>query len=232
MRVLVIDDDQALLASLRTGLECRGHEVICARNGVEGLCQANQCAPDVVVLDVIMPRLDGWETCRRIRERSDVPILFLSAGDAEADVVRGLDCGADGYMIKPFGLPELDARLEALVRRGRANAPGLPPILRYDDGTLCIDLRANAVYKRGERVSLAPREAKLLGCLVRNAGRVVPHEALLADVWGPGYEREISYLSLYVCYLRQKLEDDPRNPRYIHTRHGIGYCFSGPNSDR
>lgn len=230
MRVLVIDDEPDLRDALTVSLQYDGYEVICAKNGAEGLRMASQCQPDIIVLDVLMPRLDGWETCQRLRETSDVPILFLSRLGGEEDVVRGLDCGGDDYLAKPYGLRELPARLEALLRRTRVGIGDSFPQLRYDDGVLTVDLRESVVRKRGQQISLSPKEWQLLACLVKRAGHVVSHRELLLEVWGPEYEAETSYLSLYVWYLRQKLEDDPRNPQYIHTRHRIGYCFSGVDS--
>lgn len=223
MRVLVIDDDAALLHVLKTSLEQEGYSVSCALNGTEGLSVAYECQPDVIILDVMMPHLSGWTTCRRLRDLSDVPILFLSARDAESDIVAGLNAGADDYMIKPFSLAELKARIEAILRRSD-NRVVVHPLV-YDDGSLYIDLVDNTVRKRGQDVALSPKEAHLLACLVRNAGQVVIHEQLLREVWGPGYENELAYLTLYIRYLRLKLEDDPSHPRYIMTRFRVGYYF-------
>lgn len=187
--------------------------------------------PDVVILDVVMPRLNGYETCLRLRGFYDAPIIFLSGSGTERDIIRGLNYGADDYLVKPFSLGELKARLSAILRRadGQSNLAGPTT---FDDGTLYINLQTRCVRKQGKVISLAPKEFRLLAHLVRREGAVVPHSELLYQVWGPGSEEEYSYLSLYVRYLRRKLEDDPSNPQYIRTRFRVGYYFCGPSDYR
>jgi len=225
-KVLIIDDDVTLTTVIQLRLEQEGYEVIIANSGVEGLRQAYDAHPDLVILDIMMPGLDGWETCQRLREISDVPIIMLTAKDGEMDMVRGLELGADGYISKPFSTKELLARIQALLRRTRLpSSPTRPAV--YTDGDLVVDFAKHRVTVRGKRVNLTPTEFRLLSCLVRNAGRVIPHEALLAQVWGPEYIGEIQYLKLYIRYLRQKIEEDPSKPQYILTEWGIGYYFRG-----
>jgi len=223
-KLLIIDDDQNLLHVLKLSLEQEGYQVICTSEGQEALYLVRTYMPDVVVLDIMMPSIDGWEVCRRLRTISDVPIIFLSARGHEEDIVKGLDGGADDYLVKPFSLAELKARLEAVLRR--ATSPQEEELHYYEDGVLCIDLDAHAVYKRGQPISLSPKEFQLLACLLRHRGEVVPHATLLYEVWGPEYIQETQYLSLYIRYLRKKLEDDPSNPRYILTRVRVGYYFN------
>jgi len=223
-KVLVIDDDVALTRVIQLGLEQEGYEVIVADSGIEGLRQAYDAHPDLVILDVMMPGLDGWKTCQRLREISDVPIIMLTAKDGEVDVIKGLELGADDYITKPFSTEELVARMRALLRRARLpSSPHRPTV--YTDGELVVDFSKHRVMVRGKRVNLTPTEFRLLSCLVRNAGRVIPHETLLAQVWGPEYIGEIQYLKLYIRYLRQKIEKDPSKPQYILTEWGIGYYF-------
>lgn len=222
LKILIIDDNRDLLHVLQMSLEKEGHRVACATSGDEALSMAYAGQPDVVILDVMMPTMDGWEICRRLRDRSAVPILFLSARREEADIVRGLNRGADDYLTKPFSLAELKARVEAIARRAIVSSPS-PPI--YDDGLLYIDLESQIVRKRGTVVILSRKEFRLLACLVQSPGQVISHADLLRVVWGPGYERGTGHLALYIHYLRQKIEEDPSNPRYIRTRFRVGYYF-------
>jgi two-component system KDP operon response regulator KdpE len=206
-------------------LEREGYEVIQAANGKEGLRHLARSQPDLVLLDIMMPEVNGWETCRRIREISNVPIIMLTARSQEMDIVRGLKMGADDYVTKPFDLSELRARIRALLRRSREMRPETtaPPVL--DDGWLRIDLNKREVTVNRKLVDLTPTEFRLLSALVQKAGCVLPHRQLLRQVWGPEYGDEIHYLKLYIRYLRQKLEKDPSNPRYLLTEWGVGYRF-------
>jgi len=224
--ILVIDDDTGLLRLLQLGLEREGFSVITASGGKEGLRQAYQSRPDLVILDVMMPDMDGWTTCQRLREISNTPIIMLTARGGEKDVLRGLVLGADDYVAKPCSFDELKARIRALLRRAKAPVK-LAWRTVYDDGRLVVDLSTGAVSLNGSIVNLTPTESRLLMCLVSQAGHVVPHEELLARVWGPEYSGEVGYLSVYVHYLRDKIEDDPGSPRYVRTRWGIGYYFAG-----
>ncbi len=224
--ILVIDDDTGLLRLLQLGLEREGFSVITASGGKEGLRQAYQSRPDLVVLDVMMPDIDGWTTCQRLREMSDTPIIMLTARGGEKDVLRGLVLGADDYVAKPCNFDELKARIHALLRRAKTPAN---PAWRtaYDDGKLAVDLSNGTVSLNGSTVHLTPTESRLLMCLMSQAGQVISHKELLTRVWGPEYSDEVGYLSVYVHYLREKIEDDPANPQYVRTRWGMGYYFAG-----
>lgn len=224
--ILVIDDDTGLLRLLQLGLEREGFSVITASGGKEGLRQAYQSRPDLVVLDVMMPDIDGWTTCQRLREMSDTPIIMLTARGGEKDILRGLVLGADDYVAKPCNFDELKARIHALLRRAKTPAN---PAWRtaYDDGKLAVDLSNGTVSLNGSTVHLTPTESRLLMCLMSQAGQVISHKELLTRVWGPEYSDEVGYLSVYVHYLREKIEDDPANPQYVRTRWGMGYYFAG-----
>ena len=221
--ILIIDDDAALAKIVQINLEREGYKTVVASSGVEGLQKAYSNQPNLVILDIMMPGMDGWVTCRRLREISDVPIIMLTARGMEADVVKGLELGADDYIVKPFGTKVLLARIHALLRRTDASATKKPPI--YSDGELTVDFVKRVVMVRSERVDLTPTEFKLLSNFVQNEGRVLPHSYLLTQVWGPEYVDEVNYLKLYVRYLRQKIEKDPSNPDYILTEWGVGYRF-------
>ncbi len=222
-RILLVDDNEQLLHVLRSSLEQEGYQVAVATDGERALVCAAAWRPDVIVLDAVMPNMDGWTACERLRALCDAPIIFLSALSADADVVRGLVLGAEDYLAKPFSLAVLKARIDTQLRR-RERDERSPAI--YHDDVLDIDLERQRVLKRGRPVSLSAKELQLLGCLVRNRDTVVSHDALLAEVWGEGYAGERAYLAIYVRYLRQKLEDDPANPTYIRTRYRKGYVFS------
>lgn len=225
-KILTIDDSPQLIEMLRLCLEKQGYEVIAAYSGSEGLRQFQENHPDLVILDIMMPDMNGWETCRSLREMSpSVPILILTVLKEKANIVRGLSLGADDFLAKPFRPGELVARIQALLRRSNmAKASSDPPSF-YDDGEIKIDLERQQVCLRGRLIDLSPTEFRLLACLVRNAGRVVPHKTLLTRVWGPEYADEIHYVKLYIRYLRQKLEDCPKRPKYVLTEWGVGYRF-------
>jgi two-component system KDP operon response regulator KdpE len=228
-KVLAIDDNPQVIEMLRLCLERQDYEVIAAYNGSEGLRKFRENHPDLVILDIMMPDMDGWEICRSLREMSpNVPILILTVLKEKANVVRGLALGADGFVAKPFRPGELVARIQAILRRvnmmeASSNRPSF-----YDDGNLAIDLERQQVYLRGQPVNLSPIEFRLLACLVRHAGRVVPHKTLLIRVWGPEYADETHYVKLYIRYLRQKIEECPKQPKYVLTEWGVGYRFQGP----
>lgn len=225
-KVLVIDDDSGLLTLLRLGLERDGFQVITAQSGKEGLRRAYETRPDVIVLDVMMPEMDGWLTCQRLRSMCDTPIIMLTAKTAQADVLKGLSLGADDYLTKPCSFDELKARIRTVLRRaGTSSRSDWRAI--YDDDTLRIDLKDGTVTRRGEAIHLTPIESRLLMYLVSQQGRIVPHRELLISVWGPEYAEEVSYLSVYIRYLRRKIEDDPSHPHYIRTRWRMGYYFAG-----
>ncbi|HEY75248.1 MAG TPA: response regulator transcription factor [Thermoflexia bacterium] len=224
--VLVIDDDPQLLGLLRLTLEREGFRVVTAESGEEGLRRAYEARPDAIVLDIMMPEMDGWAVCRRLRDVCDVPILILSARTETESVIRGFSLGADDYLSKPCSLEELVFRIRAILRRARTDTKETWQEV-YDDGTLYIDLANGRIEREGTPIHLTPTEQRLLTYLVRQEGRVVPHRELLTNVWGPEYAEEVGYLSVYIRYLRRKIEADPSAPRYIRTRWGIGYYFAG-----
>ncbi len=222
--VLVVDDEPRIIRFVRINLEMEGFRVIEAADGLEALTQVREKMPDMVLLDVMMPEMDGFETLRMIREVSSVPVIMLTVRSAEEDKVKGLDLGADDYVTKPFSPRELVSRVRAVLRRFQAVSPAEASVLDIDD-YLSIDFNTAEVIVQGERVKLRPTELRLLRHLVENAGWTVPHATLLSRVWGYEYKDEISYLRLYVNYLRKKIEPDPSNPRYILTERGMGYRF-------
>jgi DNA-binding response OmpR family regulator len=221
-KILVIDDDQDLLEMVKLAFEKEGFTVLTSTNGSEGLATAFQYHPDLVLLDVMMPKVDGWETCRRLRELSHVPILILSAKTAESDVVKGLGLGADDYVCKPFSVSELVARVRACLRRAGA-PPRAAKSTVLESGPLTIDVARRRVTVRGEPVELTPTEFRLLCYLARHRGQVVGHRRLLREVWGLEYGDELDYLRLYISYLRRKIERSPAEPEIIKTAWGAGY---------
>lgn len=222
-RILVVDDEPRMIGFIRMNLELEGHQVIEAHNGMEALEMIRTQLPDVVLLDVMMPDLDGFETLRMLREFSEIPVIMLTAKGDENDKVYGLELGADDYVTKPFGPRELSSRIKAVLRRWKTPEPK-EAILKIDD-RLSVDFNQREVIVNGERVKLRPTEYRLLYHLIENAGWTVPHEQLLAKVWGYEYRDEAHYVRLYVNYLRDKIEEDPSNPRYILTERGVGYRF-------
>jgi len=228
--VLIIDDDTLLCEALRLMLSKMDFKVEVANDAITGLRKAYAFKPDVILLDIMMPSMDGWQTCQRFREMSDVPIIMLTALDSQENVVKGLDLGADDYIVKPVVANELAARIRAVLRRtsrstamGHSNGNGREPIFKQD--SLVIDFDKYEVMVDDERVDLTPTEFKLLSVLARYKGRVLPHEFLLTEVWGPEYVGEIDYLRLYISYLRRKLEKNKSKPGLIHNEWGIGYRF-------
>lgn len=223
-RILVAEDQAALRASISRNLRARGFEVIEAANGMEALALWDSEQPQLLILDVMMPRMDGLEVCRRVREHSIVPIIVLTAIDSESDRVAAFDIGADDYLCKPFSVEELLARVRAVLRRAdwHAHKPD-QGVRRY--GELEIDLEGHTVLRRGATVPLTPTEFALLAQLVANPNKAVPHQTLLQRVWGSEYGSEAEYLRVYIGRLRRKLEADPSNPRYLLTEPGIGYRF-------
>lgn len=223
-KVLIVDDDHKLVEAIELYFSRVGYDVITAADGLQGMQQMYSQRPDLIILDVMMPKMDGWETCRRIREISDVPVIMLTARGQESDRVMGLKLGADDYVAKPFSLKELEARVEAVLRRTRLPPPDKGRIL-YADDELVIDSDRLEVSKGGERVQLTATEQRLLFYLAENAGRVLTNEQILKAVWGPEYVDEADYVKLYVWRLRKKIEKDPRQPEYILTERGLGYRF-------
>jgi two-component system KDP operon response regulator KdpE len=224
-RILVVDDEPRIIGFIRMNLELEGHQVVEAHSGLEALEAVRTKLPDIVLLDVMMPELDGFETLRMLREFSNIPVIMLTAKGEENDRVYGLELGADDYITKPFGPRELSSRIKAVLRR--ANMPSTSPeeaILKIDD-RLSVDFNRREVIVNGESIKLRPTEYRLLYHLIENAGWTVPHDQLLAKVWGYEYRDEAHYVRLYVNYLREKIEEDPAHPRYILTERGVGYRF-------
>jgi len=222
--ILVVDDEPRMTRFIRMNLELEGYRVVEAHNGLDALEKARTDLPDLVILDVMMPELDGFDTLEMLREVSNVPVIMLTVRSDEEDKVRGLELGADDYVTKPFGARELASRIRAVLRRTQGAVTPEEAILQIDD-RLSIDYNSREVIVEGKRIKLRPTEFRMLYHLIENAGWVVPHETLLAKVWGYEYREEIQYLRLYVTYLRQKIEPDPSHPRYILTERGVGYRF-------
>ncbi len=220
--ILVVDDDQTLLELLAGHLEANGYHPLTAPDGHSGLHQAVTSKPDLVVLDVMMPGMDGWEVCRRLRSQGNVPIIMLTAKGEEIDKLRGFRLGVDDYVTKPFSFAELTARVGAVLARARA-APAVAS--RLTSGDLTIDFQQRRVTVAGHGVDLTPTEYHLLETLARHAHRTVPTEQLLAEVWGPAYAGEIEHVKHFVWALRKKLEADHGNPVHILTERSFGYRF-------
>jgi two-component system KDP operon response regulator KdpE len=223
--ILVAEDEAALRDFVCRNLRARGFTVLEAANGLEAMALWAGETPDLLILDVMMPRMDGLEVCRRVRERSTVPIVVLTALDEEQDKVAAFDQGADDYLTKPFGVGELLARVQAVLRRSVwSQQPPAPSAQRF--GELEVDLEAHIVRVRGAEVKLTPTEFALLAHLVSNPGRVLTHRMLLQRVWGDAYGDEPEYLRVYMGRLRRKLEADPASPRHLLTEPGVGYRFA------
>lgn len=222
--VLVVDDEKPLRDFVRRNLEVRNFNVITAANGLEALAIFTTHNVDLVILDVMMPRMDGLETIRRIRQSSLVPVIVLSALGEESDKIRALNLGADDYLTKPFGVGELLARVQAVLRRARWAEPPTRQG-RLVRGEIVADLERHEVTVRGELIELTPTEFNLLIYLMEHAGKVLPHQTILQHVWGPEYGPESEYLRVYIGRLRQKIETDPANPSYLLTERGVGYSF-------
>lgn len=223
-KILIIDDDETTVELLSILLERKGFEVIKALRAEDGLRKAYRNHPDLILLDIMMPNMDGWEVCRRLRELSDVPIIFLTARSEVRDVVKGLETGADDYIVKPYDNDELVARIRTHLRR--APSPSISEELVFDGGNFRINFLNREVRVRDKLVHLTPKEFKLLGVLVRNAGRVISRTDLVKEAWGPEYADATDSLKLYIHYLRQKVEVDAQHPMYILTSRGVGYRFA------
>jgi DNA-binding response OmpR family regulator len=223
--ILVIDDDVILLSLIDHIFSKAGWQVYTTVDGLKGLKQLQLHQPDLVILDIMMPGMDGWETCSRIRQFSQMPIMMLTALDHESHIIRGLrESGADDYLIKPFNANILVARAEALLRRAALPAMTKQPTA-YNDGYLAIDLVTHQVSVRGDPVKLTTTEYRLLAYLLQHANRVLSFNHILGNVWGPEYQSSMDYVHVYVSRLRQKLEQDLKAPQYLQTVHGVGYRF-------
>ncbi|RAQ98433.1 DNA-binding response regulator [Thermogemmatispora tikiterensis] len=228
--ILCVDDDPHLLRLVSRNLELEGYAVLTASDGEQALAVFKEQQPDLILLDVMMPRLDGFSVCQRVREYSGVPIILLTARGQDQDKVRGLDLGADDYLTKPFSIEELLARVRAVLRRAQFSSgervSGLRSIITVGD--LTIDDTRHLVTRAGHEIALTPTEYRLLAYLAQHAGRVVTQDLLLERVWGAEYVGESHMLQVNINRLRRKLEDDPAHPRYIRTKVGVGYMLVAP----
>ena len=226
--VLVVDDETSLRNFVRRNLEARGYKVFTAANGLEALGIFNNETIEMVIMDVMMPSMDGLETIRRIRQISTVPVIVLSALGEEHDKIQALNLGADDYLTKPFGVGELLARVKAVQRRSHwVSAENRLEHEQIVRGEIVVDLQGHRIMVRGEKVEFTPTEYNLLVFLMENAGRSLTHEAILRRIWGIEYGHEAEYLRVYIGRIRQKVELDPANPQYIKTAFGYGYYFKG-----
>jgi two-component system KDP operon response regulator KdpE len=225
--VLVVDDEKALRDFVRRNLEIRGFHVLSAANGLEGLALFQNNSVDLVVLDLMMPHMDGLEMVRRVREHSLVPVIILSALGEEEDKVRALNMGADDYLTKPFGVDELLSRIRAVLRRARWAQGDPVENGLIIGGDIVVDRERRKVTRAGVPVELTPTEFELLAYLIENTGKALPHKTILQHVWGPEYGHEAEYLRVYIGRLRQKIEPDPASPQYLLTIRSIGYAFNG-----
>ncbi len=222
--ILVIDDEPQILRALRTILTAKKFRVTTASRGEEGLALAATTLPDLVILDLGLPDIDGFTVCARLREWSNVPIIVLSVRESEGDKVRALDQGADDYLVKPFGIEELLARIRVALRHAVQTPGGQETIIKAGD--LSIDLARHIVTRDGAEVKLTVTEFKLLAYLAHNPGRVLTHQSILSKVWGIEYIGDVEYLRVYISQLRKKLEQDSRHPRHLLSEPGVGYRFS------
>ncbi len=224
--ILVVDDDVRLLRFVRANLESVDYKVLVAEDGVQALAVMEKEMPDLAILDIMVPGIDGFELCRRIREFSAMPVIMLTAKAEESDKIRAFKLGADDYLTKPFSAPELLARVEAVLRRARLPQDSKSPVLTI--GELGIDFVKRRVTMAGKDIDLTPTEYKLLQQLASNAGKVMLHEDLLTKVWGVEYRDELDYLRAYVRRLRHKIESDPTDPKYLIAKPGVGYVIVAP----
>lgn len=223
-RILIIDDDPHVLRMVELTLSKQGAQVCTASDGTEGLSQFYACRPDLVILDVMMPDIEGWDICARLRQLSGIPILMLSALGSDSNIVRGLRCGADDYMSKPFAVDVLIARVEALLRRATSSSPS-EKSQAYRDDYLTIELDKRRVLVRDKPVKLTAKEYQLLTYLLRNAGCILSAEQILEKIWGWEYRDHAEYLYVYISNLRRKLEENTKRPRYLRNESGVGYWF-------
>lgn len=226
--ILIVDDDPWLLRFVKANLEALHYRVVTAEESSTALELLAQESPDIIVLDIMLPGMDGYQLCQHIRTFSTVPVLMLTAKVEEQDKVKGLQLGADDYLTKPFGIPEFLARVEALLRRSKMSE-ATQSSFTVSCRDLTVDLLRRMVTVRGQEVNLTPTEYALLAELAANAGRVMLHQELLTKVWGPEYRGEVEYLRAYIRHLRQKLEKDPSHPQHILSRPGTGYMLFKPS---
>ena len=225
-KILIVDDDQALIRAISTLLTYSGFKPLKAASGREAVRVMVEDKPDLVLLDIMMPELDGCETCRLIREFSKVPVIMMTGQkNSEEDIVHGLDSGADEYLAKPVGNRELLARIKASLRHNDRMTELNKKKVGFSDNYLTVDVPEHKVIVNGEKLKLTPHEFRLLALLIENADRVIPHQKVLERVWGFDYTNDIDYVRIYISHLRQKIEPEPSDPRYIMTEPGAGYYF-------
>ncbi len=222
--ILIADDETRMRRFIQMNLSLEGYRVVEASNGLEAIDHVRDDLPDLVLLDVMMPELDGFETLRLIRETSTVPVIMLTVRDDESDKIKGLELGADDYVTKPFSTSELASRIKAVLRRTEMDSPLDKSLIVVDD-YLQIDTNRRRVMAGNKDIKLRPTEYRLLYHLVINAGQTLTHEMILSKVWGHEYRDESNYVRLYITYLRQKIEPNPAKPTYILTNRGVGYYF-------
>lgn len=226
--ILLIDDEKKITDPLKSAFERAGYVVSVAYDGHIGLSLALVEKPDVIVLDVMMPNLDGWQVCLAIRQFSTVPIIMLTALDDSTDRIKGLELGADDYLVKPFGYKELEAHVRAMLRRVHFDHQDIPNIQsRITIGDITLDLEAHTVHKHTKEISLRQKEYDILVLLMTNVGKVISRERLFDEVWGTDWLGDTRTLDVHMSWLRSKLEDDPTNPHYLQTVRGVGYRFAG-----
>ena len=230
-RILVVDDEKGLVKIIRLNLQQDGFDVVEANNGTEAMDKLRTTLPDLILLDVMMPDMDGFTVLKMVREIGGTPVIMLTAKGEEKDIIKGLELGADDYITKPFSPRELTSRIRAVLRRGSFTKDEESGRIVVDD-RLTIDFDRHEVWIEGELVQLRPTEYRLLYHLVQNAGWVLTHDQILNKVWGYEYENEPHYVRLYINYLRKKLEVDPSNPKYILTERGVGYRFVDYKRDK
>ncbi len=229
-KILQIDDDTEFSKLTKIWLQNAGYEVTSAEDGAEGLRRVYSSRPNLVLLDGLIPKMDGWEVCRRIREMCDIPVVMVTVRGQKDDRLKGFFLGADDYVTKPVDFPELIARIQAVLKRAAHDAHDNEPS-SFRDGEIEVEWRSHQVWVRGKQVKLSPLEFRILACLIKNRGWIVTHEQILEKAWGPNYIGDKSFVKLYVRYLRKKIEVDPRNPKLIMTERGVGYYFAIRNEE-
>lgn len=229
-KILVIDDDQEYSKLAQMWLQNAGYEVLTAGDGVEGMCRVYSDQPNMVIVDGMMPKMDGWEVCRRVRDMSEIPVLMVTIKNQKSDRLKGFGLGADDYINKPVDFTELVARVQAILRRTGVEAPE-DEQSSFHNGEIKIEWRNRQVCVRGKRVKLSPTEFRILSCLIKNHGWIVTHEQLLEKVWGPNYIGDKSFIKLYIRYLRRKIEANPHKPKLILNERGVGYHFNMKNDE-
>ena len=225
-KILVVEDEKAISDILVFNLQREGYDTLAAYDGAEGLRCALEEAPDLILLDVMLPEMDGFEVCRRVRAQSDIPIIMLTAREEEADKVMGLELGADDYITKPFNILEVKARIKAIMRRTAASQPRKEESKVIEAGDLKLDCESRRLFIRGREVNLTAKEFDLFELLVNNPNKVYGRENLLNLVWGYEYPGDVRTVDVHVRRLREKIESNPSEPKYVHTKWGVGYYYS------